>query len=92
MQFLHKRLYLGDGEHVLVAVDVQANVLLTDDSNFNRYKNSQPYQYYGGLAKQSPVRLTPIVCASGSQIQFMHTPKILPRQSNRRSRLSRVFS
>ena len=59
MEFLHKRLYLGDGEYVLVEVDVQANVLLTDDSNFGRYRNGESYRYYGGLAKRSPVPLTP---------------------------------
>jgi hypothetical protein len=59
MSFLHKRLYLGDGEYVLVEIDVQANVLLTDDSNFSRYRNGESYRYYGGLAKRSPVRLTP---------------------------------
>lgn len=59
MQFLHKRLYLGDGEYVLVKVDVQANVLLTDDSNFSRYRNGESFRYYGGLVKQSPIRLTP---------------------------------
>jgi hypothetical protein len=34
-----------------------ANVQLLDSNNFSKYKNGQRYQYIGGLAKQSPIRL-----------------------------------
>lgn len=34
-----------------------ANVLLLDSSNFQNYKRNKRYQYIGGLAKRSPVRL-----------------------------------
>lgn len=34
-----------------------ANVQLLDSVNFNNYKNGRQYQYIGGLAKQSPIRL-----------------------------------
>ena len=34
-----------------------ANVCLMDSSNFQKYKNGQKHNYYGGLAKHSPVRL-----------------------------------
>jgi Domain of unknown function (DUF1883)/TIR domain len=34
-----------------------ANVRLMDSSNFQSYKNGRQHRYYGGLAKQSPVRL-----------------------------------
>ncbi|MDE0623054.1 MAG: DUF1883 domain-containing protein [Bryobacterales bacterium] len=34
-----------------------ANVRLMDQSNFNNYKAGRRHQYYGGLAKSSPVRL-----------------------------------
>lgn len=34
-----------------------ANVRLIDSSNFSSYKNGRQHRYYGGLAKQSPVRI-----------------------------------
>ena len=34
-----------------------ANVRLMDSSNFQNYRNGRQHRYYGGLAKQSPVRL-----------------------------------
>lgn len=34
-----------------------ANVRLMDSSNFQSYKNGRRHRYYGGLAKNSPVRL-----------------------------------
>jgi len=57
MNFLHYDLQLQSGEVVEVTLDKQANVLLMDDSNFSNYKRGQRFQYYGGLAKQSPFRI-----------------------------------
>lgn len=34
-----------------------ANVMLIDSSNYSRYKRGERFQYTGGLAKKSPVRL-----------------------------------
>jgi hypothetical protein len=34
-----------------------ANVRLMDSSNYQNYKNGRDHRYYGGLAKQSPIRL-----------------------------------
>ena len=34
-----------------------ANVMLIDSSNYSRYKRGERFQYAGGLAKKSPVRL-----------------------------------
>jgi len=34
-----------------------ANVLLLDESNFQRYKRGDRCQYRGGLARKSPVRI-----------------------------------
>ncbi len=60
MGFLHKRLYLSSTDTVVVGLDKQANVMLTDDSNFSSYQSGGGgYRYYGGLAKVSPVRLSP---------------------------------
>jgi hypothetical protein len=59
MNFLHSEFQLSSADVVVVTLDKQANVLLLDDSNFSDYKNGRQYTYYGGLAKQSPVRLRP---------------------------------
>jgi hypothetical protein len=40
-------------------LDGQANVLLMDSQNFDAYKQGRDYRYFGGHAKQSPVRLVP---------------------------------
>jgi len=44
---------------VVVSLDRQANVQLLDDVNLSRYRSGQRFEYYGGLAKSSPVRLSP---------------------------------
>lgn len=57
MNYLHYDLNLSSGEIVEVTLDKQANVRLLDDANFSKYKRGIQHSYYGGLAKQSPVRI-----------------------------------
>ncbi len=59
MQFIHSDLgYRKSGEIVEVILQGNAaNVRLMDGSNFSNYKNGRQHSYFGGLAKQSPVRL-----------------------------------
>lgn len=58
MQFIHTDLgYRKKGEIVEVTLTAGANVRLMDSSNFSSYKNGRQHRYYGGLAKQSPIRL-----------------------------------
>jgi hypothetical protein len=59
MNFLHYDLQLGSNDIVEVTLDRQANVRLLDDVNFSKYKKGERHEYYGGLAKKSPVRLKP---------------------------------
>jgi hypothetical protein len=59
MNFLHQTLDLGTGDVVEVTLDKQANVRLMDEANFSNYRRGMQHKYYGGLAKQSPVRLSP---------------------------------
>lgn len=59
MNFLHYDFTLESDDIVEVTLDKQANVRLLDDINFSQYKRGQKHSYYGGLAKQSPVRLKP---------------------------------
>jgi len=60
MKFIHND--LGNrrgGEIVEVTLSGSAaNVRLMDTSNLSSYKNGRSHRYYGGLAKQSPVRIT----------------------------------
>lgn len=48
---------LKKGEVVEVTLTSGANVRLMDSSNFNNYKNGRKHRYYGGLARQSPVKI-----------------------------------
>lgn len=59
MQFVkHDLGYRKGGEIVeIILSGSAANVRLMDSSNFSSYKNGRQHRYYGGLAKQSPVRL-----------------------------------
>lgn len=59
MNYLHYELDLRPGDVVEVTLDKQANVRLLDASNYSRYKRGERHTYHGGLAKQSPVRLSP---------------------------------
>jgi hypothetical protein len=59
MDFLHSEFHGGPGDVAVVTLDGQANVLLLDDQNFRAYRRGATYRYVGGLAKQSPVRLSP---------------------------------
>ena len=58
MNFLKYDLQLADGDAVEVTLDGRANVRLMDASNFADYKAGRRHRYYGGLAKQSPVRIS----------------------------------
>ncbi|TKY80151.1 DUF1883 domain-containing protein [Pectobacterium polonicum] len=59
MQFLHKRLHLNKGDTVVVDCSHQSNILLTTDSNFNKYKNGYGFDHHGGggFFKMLPARL-----------------------------------
>lgn len=58
MKFLHYDLgFLNSGAVVIVTLDAQANVQLLDDGNLYAYRSGRRYTYYGGLAKESPVRI-----------------------------------
>ena len=59
MNFLHSDFNIGPSDIVQVSLNKQANVLMLDDSNFSNYRRGGRFRYYGGLAKQSPVRLSP---------------------------------
>lgn len=58
MNFLHYELDLKANDVVEVTLDKQANVRLLDSANYSQYRRGEKHQYYGGLAKTSPTKLT----------------------------------
>ena len=59
MNFLHYEFDLSADDVVEVTLDKQANVRLLDPTNFSQYRSGGKHKYFGGLAKQSPIRLAP---------------------------------
>lgn len=59
MKFQHYEFDAGPDNVIRVTIDGQANVRLLDSINFQRYRSGQRHQFYGGLARQSPVDLRP---------------------------------
>ena len=58
MRFVHHNLgHRKQGEIVEVTLTSGANVRLMNSANFSSYNNGRRYQYIGGLAKHSPLRL-----------------------------------
>lgn len=60
MDFLHSREYLHRGDTVIVDCSHQANILLTDDINFQNYKNKRSFTHHGGggFFEKLPASLT----------------------------------
>lgn len=59
MDFLHSEFQGGPGDVALVTLNRQANVMLLSTSDFHSYREGRQFEYYGGWATQSPVRLSP---------------------------------
>ena len=58
MNFIHSDLgVLPARSIVVVELDTSANVKLLDDVNFSAYQSGRAHQFYGGQARQSPIRL-----------------------------------
>ena len=58
MQFIHTDLgQRKRGEIIQVTLTSAANVRLMDSSNFSNYKRGRRHNYFGGLAKRSPLKL-----------------------------------
>lgn len=59
MKFFHMDAGVRQAGDVLqVTISAVANVRLMDTNNFNNYKNGMKHIYTGGLARESPIRLT----------------------------------
>ena len=58
MRFIHSDLgYRAGGDVLEVTLTAAANVRLLDSHNFSQYQRGLQHRYYGGLAKQTPVRI-----------------------------------
>jgi hypothetical protein len=57
MNFIHTDFQGSEGDVAIVTLDAQANVMLLDESNFSAYQNAGTFNYFGGWATKSPVRL-----------------------------------
>ena len=57
MNYLHYEFDLHPDDVVEVTLDKQANVRLLDSQNFALYRSGSKHRYYGGLAKETPVRI-----------------------------------
>jgi hypothetical protein len=58
MNYLHYEFDLEPNDVVEVTLDKQANVRLLDDADYSAYQRGSEHRYYGGLAKESPVRIS----------------------------------
>lgn len=58
MKFLDYDINAEAGDTVMVELSRAANVRLLDPINFQRFRRGQRHQYFGGLARVSPMRLT----------------------------------
>jgi hypothetical protein len=59
MNYLHQEFELSPSDVVEVTLNGQANVMLLDPTNFDKYRNGREFHYHGGLAQSSPMRLVP---------------------------------
>ena len=59
MNFLHTDFIGGPNDVAVVILSSQANVMLLDDCNFSAYRRGSSFNYCGGWATRSPVRLSP---------------------------------
>ena len=59
MNYLHTEFWGGSEAVALITLDGQANVFLLDDASYSAYCAGRSYQYRGGWASRSPVKLSP---------------------------------
>jgi hypothetical protein len=59
MNYLHQEFEAGPDDTIEITLDGQANVMLLDTPNFERYRKGESFKYHGGLARRSPVQVAP---------------------------------
>lgn len=58
-EHLHEVFTVDSDDIVEVMSDIQANVMLLSDADYNNYKTQRSYRYYGGFFTHFPARLSP---------------------------------
>jgi hypothetical protein len=59
LHYLNQEFDAGPDDVVEITLDGQANVMLLDPVNYEHYRKREPFKYYGGLAKYTPMRMVP---------------------------------
>jgi hypothetical protein len=57
MSYLHKRMFLDQGDVVVVECSHQVNVLVIDDQNYASYRRGDSFRYHGGFFSHFPARV-----------------------------------
>jgi len=58
MKYSYKEGNFRKGDILSIVIDRKVNVYLMDNMNFTRYKNGNGFEYYGGVANNSPYNIT----------------------------------
>lgn len=58
LNYLHKSAHLSRGDVVIFTVSHQCNVRIMTDLNYNSYRSGRTYNFHGGRAVKSPIRIT----------------------------------
>jgi len=58
MNYSYSKENLNAGDVIEVELSQQANVILLDNTNYQRFKSGRDYKYYGGLAIRTPAQIT----------------------------------
>lgn len=58
MKYSYEKGTFRKGDILSIAIDRKVNIYLMDNINFSRYKNNNSFEYYGGVANNSPYNIT----------------------------------
>lgn len=58
MKYTYKEGNFGKGDILSITIDRKVNIYLMNNINFQRYKNNQNCEYYGGASGSSPYNIT----------------------------------
>jgi len=65
MNYLNQEFEAGPDDVVEITLDGQANVMLLDPINYEHYRKREPFKYYGGLAKYTPMQMCLLTRVNG---------------------------
>jgi Domain of unknown function (DUF1883) len=59
LEHIRGREHLNSGQSVRVDCDTQCNIMVMDDTNYNRYRSGRDLNYYGCFYEWFPATITP---------------------------------